>query len=498
MGREKSDGRVVPEGPRKRSPIAATRGGKATTDIEKMQKAELASETAERPLSPATSDEAALVRDVDVTMEQIADEANLRRAFRRVAENRGAPGPDGRTVDTVRRELERALPRLRRSLVDGTYRPGSIRRVWIPKSGGGERGLGIPNVIDRWVQQAILQRLAPLYEPTFHPSSHGFRPERSCHTAIAEAKVHVADGRMWVVDIDLEKFFDRVPHQRLLAKLRLGIRDERILQVIGRMLRAQVVMPDGVVVTTAEGTPQGGPLSPLLSNIVLDELDRELERRGHRFVRYADDMNVYVRTESAGKRVFEGIKRFLERRMRLSVNAGKSAVSKPRGRHFLGFEIRPNVRKQRVELDVSSRTEKRLRERIRDLTPRTWGNSLRACIERVNRYFRGWAEFFGVAFWVRGLARYADAHMRRRLRSILLTHWKEPKTIRANLMKLGAPASLVNAEIGSTGRPWNLSNRQSVCRGIRNEHFERWGLLSLDALCAKRFDKGLPSPGSCP
>ncbi len=497
MGREKSDGRVVPEDAGNRVQIAATRGGKATTDIERMQAGELTSVTAERPLSLDTSIEAAPVRDNDVTMEQVADEANLREAFRRVAENRGAPGPDGRTVETVRRDLDRNIARLQRELVEGTYQPGRIRRVWIPKSGGGERGLGIPNVIDRLVQQAILQRLAPLYEPTFHRSSHGFRPGRSCHTAIAEAKQYVTDGRIWVVDIDLEKFFDRVPHQRLLAKLRRRLRDERILQAIGRMLRAHVVMPDGVVVTTEEGTPQGGPLSPLLSNIVLDELDGELEQRGHRFVRYADDMNIYVQSERAGLRVFESIKRFLERRMRLAVNQTKSAVARPRGRHFLGFQIRPNMQKKRVELDVSERSKKRLRERIQALTPRTWGNSLRACIDGVNRYLRGWAEFFGVAYWVGGLARYADGHIRRRLRAILLHQWKKPRTIRANLRRLGAPAPVVK-EVGGLAHPWRQSNRKAITMGLRNAWFEQWGLLSLDALCAVRFIKGLPSPETTP
>ena len=465
-----------------------------------MREPDLARETAEGPKSGTTAgaDRTHEGREViEVTMEQVADEANLLLAFSRVADNGGAPGPDGRTVETVRKSLPAALPRLRRQLVEGTYRPGSIRRVFIPKASGGQRGLGIPNVVDRWVQQALLQQLTPLYEPTFHESSHGFRPGRSCHTAVTEAKAHVEQGRLWVVDIDLEKFFDRVNHQRLLARLRQRIRDARILRVIGRMLRAHVVMPDGVVVTTDEGTPQGGPLSPLLSNIVLDELDHELERRGHRFVRYADDLSIYVRSESAGRRVFESVSRFLERRMRLVVNRDKSAVSRTRGRHLLGFTIRPNVRKRHVELDLSDRTKVRLRERIRALTPRTWGQSLRACIERINQYTRGWAEFFGVARWAGGTARYADGHIRRRLRAILLHQWKKPKTIRANLARLGAPPGLV-PHIGTRNRPWRRSNSRAVNTGIRNEWFERWGLLSLDALCATRLARGLPSPETSP
>jgi RNA-directed DNA polymerase len=498
MGREKSDGRVVPEGRRNPVPIVETRGGKATTDIDRAQATELTSETAEGPKSSVTSAAAALTKEEsEVTMEQVAKEANLLEAFRRVEENRGAPGPDGRTTQDVRRELPGTLRRLQRALVEGSYQPGQIRRVWIPKASGGQRGLGIPNVVDRWVQQAILQKLAPLYEPTFHASSHGFRAGRSCHTAIAEAKEHVAEGRYWMVDIDLEKFFDRVPHQRLLAKLQLRLRDERILQVIGRMLRARVVMPDGVVVRTEEGTPQGGPLSPLLSNIVLDELDHELERRGHRFVRYADDLSIYVRSESAGRRVFESVTRFLERRMRLVVNRDKSAVSRPRGRHILGFQIRPNMQKKQVELDLSERTKSRLRERIQALTPRTWGQSLRACIDRINQYLRGWAEYFGIAYWAAGTARYADGHLRRRLRAILLAHWKSTKTIRANLGRLGADPAIVRGVSRSTGA-WRRSNLRAVSSGIRNEHFKRWGLLSLETLCAVRHALGLPSPEISP
>jgi RNA-directed DNA polymerase len=495
MGREKSDGRVVPQGRGNPVPIVATRGGKATTDIARARTTELTTETAERPKSVVTSAVVVSLKEepVEVTMEQIAEEANLLEAFRRVEENRGAPGPDGRTVQDVRRELPGMLRQLQRALIEGTYQPGRIRRVWIPKASGGQRGLGIPTVVDRWVQQATLHKLAPLYEPTFHASSHGFRTGRSCHTAIAEAKKHAADGRYWMVDIDLEKFFDRVPHQRLLAKLRLRIRDERIVQLIGRMLRARVVMPDGVVVRTEEGTPQGGPLSPLLSNVVLDELDHELERRGHRFVRYADDLSIYVRSESAGRRVFESVTRFLERRMRLVVNRDKSAVARPRGRHILGFSIRPNMRKKHVELDLSDRTKSQLREQIGALTPRTWGQSLRACIDRINRYLRGWAEYFGVASWAGGTARYADGHIRRRLRAILLHHWKGTKTIRANLVRLGAKPLTANGVSRSSGA-WRRSNFHAVNAGIRNEQFERWGLLSLDKLCAARLARGLPSP----
>jgi group II intron reverse transcriptase/maturase len=358
-------------------------------------------------------------------MEEVATEENLRWAFRRVASNRGAPGPDRQQIEEVREQLDEILPKLREDLLVGRYRPGNIRRVWIPKAGGGQRGLGIPNVIDRLVQQAVYQVLAPHYEPEFHPSSHGFRPGRSCHTAITEARQHVEDGHEWVVDLDLEKFFDRVHHQRLMARLERKVTDRRLLQLILRMLKTRVVMPDGVVVSTEEGVPQGGPLSPLLSNIVLDELDHELQQRGHRFVRYADDCNIYVRSERSGQRVMEAIVRFIERRLRLKVNTKKSAVSKPEKRHFVGFSLWREPLDGSVQVFPSERSRRRLDDRIRELTPRTWGQSLGACIAQVNEYVRGWIGFFGIVTSpTRSGLDSRDAHIRRRLRAIALRHWR--------------------------------------------------------------------------
>ena len=305
MGREKSDGREVPQGRRKTAVTAATRGGKATTASQQARQLGLFFETADNPKGnvggvdsglPASAPLAvpkskATKRNVApaMTMEEVALHENLMCAFREVASNRGAPGPDRQTIGEVREHLGKILPELHRTLLDGSYRPGMVRRKWIPKPGGGERGLGIPDVVDRIVQQAVHRVLSPHYEPTFHEGSHGFRPGRSCHTAIAAAKKHVEAGKAWIVDLDLEKFFDRVSHDRLLSRLEQRVKDRRLLRLIRHMLKAKVVMPDGVVVSTEEGTPQGGPLSPLLSNIVLDELDWELARRGHRFVRYADD-----------------------------------------------------------------------------------------------------------------------------------------------------------------------------------------------------------------
>jgi group II intron reverse transcriptase/maturase len=273
-----------------------------------------------------------------VTVEEVA--YRLTEALVKVVANKGAPGPDGQTVELLCEQWPTIGPVLAARLLDGSYRPGQTRRVEIPKAGGGVRGLGIPNVIDRVVCEAVRQTLEPVWEPAFHESSHGFRPGRSCHTAIGEAEQHLADGYGWVVDIDLEKFFDRVCHQRLMSRLAQRVQDGRLLKLIAKLISAKIVMPDGVVINNDEGVPQGSPLSPLLSNIVLDELDHELARRGHRFVRYADDCNVYVRSEQAGLRVMASLARFIEGRLRLKINRDKSAVARPEDRHFLGFSLR--------------------------------------------------------------------------------------------------------------------------------------------------------------
>ena len=362
----------------------------------------------------------------------------------------------------------------------GSYTPGEIRRVFIPKADGGQRSLGIPNVVDRVVQEAVRLALSPLYEPTFHASSHGFRPGRSCQTAIDQAKGYLEDGYEWVVDLDLEKFFDRVNHQRLMARLNERVRDRDLLVLIGRMLKAGVVMPDGVKVSNDEGVPQGGPLSPLLSNVVLDELDRELERRGLRFVRYADDCNIYVRSERAGQRVMASVVRFIEGRMRLKVNEAKSAVARPEDRHFLGFRLRREPEGGDAEVSLSERTVGRLREQIRRLTPRNWGNSLAACILVVNRYLLGWIGFFGICTgWGRGLLKVADAHIRRRLRALVLKDWKRKRTMARKLIALGVkPNTAWRSVYRGRQSLWALSANAAVERGLRNAYFAERGLVS--------------------
>jgi group II intron reverse transcriptase/maturase len=415
-----------------------------------------------------------------MTMEEIGNDANLKKAFLRVAANRGVPGPDRQTIQDVRVHLDQCLAALGQSLLDGSYRVGDIRRVWIPKASGGKRGLGVPNVVDRIVQQAVHQVLSPHYETTFHERSHGFRPGRSCHTAIKQAKSDLEAGCDWVVDIDLEKFFDRVHHDRLISRLEQRIEDRRVTALIRQMLRAKVVMPDGVLVANEMGAPQGGPLSPLLSNIVLDELDWELDRRGHRFVRYADDCNIYVRSERAGHRVMASLSKFIEKRLKLKVNTGKSKVAKPKDRTFLSFTLW-RLKNGKVYVLASDAALARLHTQLKELTPRNWGQSMDRCIRRVNQLLRGWLGYFGICS-EKQHARLGriDGHLRRRLRAIVLKHWKTKRLIVNHLIGLGVSARLVHIDIYARRRSWwKLSGVRAVNKGLTNGYFAVRGLYSL-------------------
>jgi group II intron reverse transcriptase/maturase len=425
------------------------------------------------------SDLVASAADASRLLEAVASPANLATALLNVVRNKGAPGVDGRSVDEVLGSDRSLLPRLLRALLDGTYQPGDIRRVWIPKPGGGERGLGIPNVIDRWVQQAVLQVLEPVFEPTFHSSSHGFRPKRGAHTAIAEAQEYVGEGYGVVVDIDLSKFFDRVHHQRLLSRLGQKVADLRILKLIGQMLKAKVVLPDGTRVSTEEGTPQGGPLSPLLSNVVLDEFDKELARRSLRFVRYADDCNIFVRSERAGQRVMGSIRKFLQSRLRLLVNEEKSKVARPDEIHFLGFRLRKTKDRTKVEVHVSNRTKERMDAKIRELTPRMLGQSPTRCIERINVYLRGWSGYFRICTEENVYRLHVwDAHIRRRLRAILVRQKKRPRHLSRHLQHRGASTRAATHTAWCRRGTWYRSNTPGMTVAYRNAWFHE-RLVSL-------------------
>jgi group II intron reverse transcriptase/maturase len=414
---------------------------------------------------------AARAADTSRLLEQAASEPNLARALLNVARNKGAPGLDGQTVQEVVAASPTLLPKLRRALLSGNYRPGDVRRVWIPKPDGGQRGLGVPNVADRWVQQALLQVLEPVYDPTFHPSSHGFRARRGAHTAVQEAKAYIRQGNAVVVDIDLSQFFDRVHHQRLLARLAERIADRRILSLIRSMLKAKVVMPDGTRVATVEGTPQGGPLSPLLANIVLDEWDWELERRGLRFVRYADDSNIFVRSERAGHRVMDSMRRFLKRRLRLAVNEEKSSVTRPDALHFLGFRFRP-TEEGPVEIHISRKAEARVKALIRDMTPRTWGQSLSSCIGELNQYLTGWAAYFRLCTEPGArLFQVLDAHIRRRLRMIILHQKKRRRFLYRHLLARDVSPQAAAGTAYSRRGIWHRSNRPGVQQAYPNAWF---------------------------
>ena len=409
-------------------------------------------------------------------MEAVCETENLKRALNRVKANKGSAGIDGMRVDQLPRYLIGHWNEIREQLLSGTYKAQPVRRVEIDKPDGGKRELGIPTAIDRFVQQAVSQVLQEQWEPTFSIHSHGFRPEHSQHEAIAEAQQYQAEGYGWVVDIDLEKFFDRVNHDRLMSRLAERISDKRMLKLIGGFLRAGV-LEGGVVSPSEEGTPQGGPLSPLLSNIVLDELDKELERRGLRFVRYADDCNIYVRSERAGKRVMESITRFITRKLKLRVNESKSAVGRPHERKFLGFSF---TREGTPRRTIAPKSIQRAMNRLRELTRRKRGRRLELIVAELNRYLTGWLGYYGFSE-TRTPLRDLDQWLRRRLRSLLWKRWKTPNRRYRQLRDHGVSHVLASKTASSGKGPWPLSASQALSFALPNDFFDSLGLQRLYA-----------------
>lgn len=407
-------------------------------------------------------------------MEEVLRRENLRAAYRRVLSNGGSGGVDGRSVEELAEQIRAEWPEIREALLSATYEPSPVLKVRIPKPGGGERELGIPTVMDRMIQQALLQALTPIFDPTFSDDSYGFRPGRSTHQAVERAREHIAAGHRWVVDLDLKKFFDRVNHDVLMARVAKRVRDKRVLRVIGRYLRAGT-MEGGVTTPRREGTPQGGPLSPLLSNILLDDLDKELERRGHRFVRYADDFQVFVKSRRAGERVMASLERFLAKRLRLEVNREKSAVDRPWKCKFLGYRTTTN---KEPKLKPAPESVKRLKLKLKDLFRRGRGWSLARTIEELNPILRGWAAYYRLSD-VRGVFRELDAWIRRRLRLILWRQWKRPRT-RLNELRNRGLTEHHAAKAAYNGRgPWWHAGSSHMNQAVPTRMLVQKGLVSL-------------------
>jgi len=410
----------------------------------------------------------------DNLMEKVVDRENLKRAIKRVERNKGAPGVDGMRTNELRRYLNKHWIELKAQLLSGTYRPKPVRRVEIPKPGGGTRMLGIPTVLDRFIQQAIQQVLTQLYDPEFSESSYGFRPRRSAKQAVEQARQYISEGKRYVVDTDLEKFFDRVNHDILMGKLSGKIDDKRVLKIVRRYLQAGVML-DGCCVLTEIGTPQGGPLSPLLANIILDDLDKELSERGHTFVRYADDCNIYVSSERAAKRVFDSITKFIERKLKLKVNMIKSAIDYPWKRTFLGFTFFVKVD---AKLSVSRKAVERFKERIRKLTRRNWSIAMEERIRKLNEYLIGWSGYFAIAE-NKCKFRDLDGWIRRRLRMVHLKQWKRCRTKLRNLRRLGLPEKWAGRIAFSRKKYWRLANTPQINKALGNAYWQKQGLVSL-------------------
>lgn len=406
-------------------------------------------------------------------LEQVLGDDNLRPALKRVKANKGAPGVDGMRVEELEPYLAEHWPDIREKLLAGTYRPTPVRRVEIPKPGGGVRLLGIPTALDRLIQQMLHQVLSPLFDPGFSESSFGFRPGRRAHQAVERAKQYIEEGYDWMVEIDAEKYFDRVNHDVLMARVERLVKDRRVLRLIRRYLRAGV-MVSGVVQETAMGTPQGGPLSPLLANILLDDLDQELERRGQRFVRYADDLSVFVRSKKAGERVLKSLRRYLEGRLRIKVNQQKSRVDRPWRLTILGFSFLK--RREGIRIRIATRSLKRVREAIRRITARSWGIAMSERIARLNRYLRGWVGYFRLADAAKQPIAELDEWLRHRLRQCRLKEWKRSKTRYRELVALGVSRKEARKISGSRKGTWRLSLTPQLHRALGTAYWQGLGL----------------------
>lgn len=409
-------------------------------------------------------------------MEEILERKNLEKALKRVKSNKGSPGIDAMKVLELPGYLKENWPRIKQELLEGRYKPQPVKRVEIDKPGGGVRKLGIPTVLDRFLQQAVMQVLQQQWDSTFSEHSYGFRPGKSAHQAIAQAQQYISEGYRIVVDIDLEKFFDRVNHDRLMSQIEKRVEDKRVLKLIRGFLNSGV-MEQGLVSPTDEGVPQGGPLSPLLSNLVLDELDKELERRGHKYCRFADDCNIYVSSQRAGQRVMESISKYITSKLKLRVNQLKSAVGKPRERKFLGFRLTGN---KEVKRAIAPKAIERFKEKVRELTRRTKGKSVKQVVEDLAQYLKGWKSYFGYC-QTPSLLKRLDCWIRHRLRSLVWKQWELPKKRYSQLRKRGVSHSLAITTANSRKGPWPISQAEAMSFAFPNAFFRSLGLPELSA-----------------
>ena len=413
--------------------------------------------------------------DTSRLLEEALERQNMLLALKRVISNKGSHGVDGMKIDELREHIQKHWLTIKAKLLEGKYNPSPVRRVEIPKPDGGVRLLGIPTVQDRLIQQAIAQVLSKLYEPLFSENSFGFRPRRGAHDAIRKSKQYINQGNKWVVDMDLEKFFDKVNHDILMSKLEKKIRDKRLLLLIRKYLKSGILI-NGVSITSEEGTPQGGPLSPLLANIMLDELDKELERRGHKFCRYADDNNVYVKSKRAGLRVMESMTNIIENKLRLKVNKYKSAVDFVSKRKFLGFSF--YFSKSGAEIRIHEKSIKRFKEKVKFYTNRNKGISMEYRLSKLNQIIRGWINYYGIAD-ARGKLAELDKWIRRRLRACIWKQWKKIRTKHRNPVKLGINKNKAWEYANTRKGYWRISNSPILSRSLNNKYLESLGFVSL-------------------